>query len=293
MRQRKYTFMAAALAVSAGLLATGCVGLRNALSVPIERTTIVRIGALPVGARPVRIALLSDIHVGNIGMRPERLRNIVDAVNKARPDIVLLAGDFVIGESREGTASRALDLAPLAGLRAPGGVFAVLGNHDHWTDPEAIRTNLRRAGVRVLDNDAIRRGAITIVGIGDRFSGHDDIVRSSRRAAALGGIPVAFTHSPDLAPDLPRNMPVLFAGHTHCGQMVAPLVGPIVRYSHWHRLYNPKYRCGSVDEPHRVTIVTGGIGSGELPLRFNASPDWWLIELKSQTTRGADRRTVG
>jgi hypothetical protein len=164
-------------------------------------------------------------------------------------------------------------------------VFAVLGNHDHWTDPEAIRTNLRRAGVRVLENNAIRRGAITIVGIGDRFSGYDDIARSVQRAATVGGIPVVFTHSPDLAPDLPKNMPVLFAGHTHCGQMVAPLLGPIVRYSRGRRLYDPKYRCGRVDEADRVTIVTGGIGPGELPLRFNTRPDWWLVELKPAWAR--------
>ena len=280
MVRLKSKLMAIALGTFGGLLVTGFIGLRNALSIPVKRTTQVRLSALPEGTKSVRIALLSDIHVGNLGMRPERLRSIVNAVNDARPDIVLLAGDFVIGESRAGTATRAQDLAPLATLRAPGGVFAVLGNHDNWTDPEAIRNSLRRAGVVVLENDAIRRGPITIVGIGDRFSGHDDVARSAQRALALGGTPVVFTHSPDLAPDLPKRMSVLFAGHTHCGQMVAPLIGPIVRYSRWRRLYDPKYRCGRIDERDRVTIVTGGLGPGELPLRFNAMPDWWLIELR-------------
>ncbi|MGL1617843.1 hypothetical protein ACSTHL_23545, partial [Vibrio parahaemolyticus] len=85
--------------------------------------------------------------------------------------------------------------------------------HDHWTDAGAIQARLTHAGVRVLENDAVRRGAITIVGIGDRFSGHDDIARSWQRAASLGGIAVAFTHSPDVVPDLPKTMPVRFAGH--------------------------------------------------------------------------------
>lgn len=279
MQGRRNSIIAVALAILVGLCATGYAGLRNALSVATERTTTVHLRGLPDGAKPVRIALISDIHVGNLIMPPERLRSLVAAVNDARPDIVLLAGDFVIGERRAGTAARARDLAPLAGLRAAGGVFAVLGNHDHWTDPGAIRENLEHVGVRILENDAIRRGAVTIVGIGDRFSGHDDIDRSWQRAAALGGAAVAFTHSPDLAPDLPKGLPLLLAGHTHCGQMVAPLIGPIVRYSHWRRLYDPKYRCGRIEEPGRVTIVTGGVGSGELPLRFNAEPDWWLITL--------------
>ncbi|MDX5984284.1 metallophosphoesterase [Sphingomonas echinoides] len=291
MVQRKYKFVAVALALCTGIFATGCVGLHNALSVPVERTTIVELDSWPKNAKPIRIALLSDIHVGNLVMRPERLRSIVDAVNAARPDIVLLAGDFVIGERREGTATRARDLAPLAGLHPPGGVFAVLGNHDHWTDAGAIQARLTHAGVRVLENDAVRRGAITIVGIGDRFSGHDDIARSWQRAASLGGIAVAFTHSPDVVPDLPKTMPVLFAGHTHCGQVVAPWIGPIGRYSRWHRLYDPKYRCGRVDEPGRVTIVTGGVGSGTLPMRFNAMPDWWLIELRARAPRASNTPT--
>jgi len=286
MRRRKNRLIVGALAASVLLLATGCAGLRNALTVPIERTAVIRLDALPKGTKPVRIALLSDVHVGNLVMRPERLRSIVNAVNNAHPDIVLLAGDFVIGENYEGTADRARDLAPLAGLRAPGGVFAVLGNHDHWTDPETIRSNLQRAGVRILDNDAIRRGAITIVGIGDRFSGHDDIARSAQRASTLGGVPIAFTHSPDVALGLPKNMPVLLAGHTHCGQLVAPVIGPIVRYSRGHRLFDPRYRCGVVEEHGRVTIVTGGIGSGELPLRFNTLPDWWLVEVRATRPKG-------
>ena len=292
MRQRTSRLIFCGLALTAGLLITGCVGLQNALSVPIERTATIRLFALPAGTRPVRIALLSDIHVGNFIMRPERLRSIVAAVNDAHPDIVLLAGDFVVGERYEGTAGRALDLAPLAGLRAPDGVFAVLGNHDHWTDPDAIRSSLRRAGVRILENDATRRGPITIVGIDDRFSHHDNIARSAQRASMLGGVPIAFTHSPDLAPELPRNMTVLFAGHTHCGQVVAPVIGPIVRYSRGRRLYDQKYRCGRVVEHGRITIVTGGIGSGTLPLRFNARPDWWLIELVPRKTDSAGKSKI-
>ena len=290
MRRPSYRLVTDALVLAAGLVFTGCVGLHNALSVPVKRTASIGLYALPTGTKPVRIALLSDIHAGNLVMRPERIASIVRAVNETHPDIVLLAGNFVVGERYEGTARRALDLAPLAGLRAPDGVFAVLGNHDHWTDPDAIRASLRSAGVRVLENDATRRGAITIVGIDDRFSHHDDIVRAARQAAMLGGVPIVFTHSLDLAPDLPKTMTVLFAGHTHCGQVVAPVIGPIVRYSRGRRLYDQTYRCGRIVEHDRVTIVTGGVGSGTLPLRFNASPDWWLIELVPRNTDAARAR---
>lgn len=280
MRFRHPKLLVTSAGVIAGLLGIGYTGVRNATSVPIERRAIVNVADLPEGTKPVRIALLSDIHVGNIGMRPERLAGIVQAVNAANPDIVMLAGDFVVGEHKEGTAARALDLAALAKLRAPAGVFAVLGNHDHWTDPDAIRRTLAKAGVQVLENTAVRRGPLALVGIDDRFSGHDDIAHAVARADALGGIPVAFTHSPDLAPDLPARLHILLAGHTHCGQVVAPLIGPIVRYSRGRRLYDPKFRCGRVEDVARVTFVTAGVGSGTLPLRLNAMPDWWLITVR-------------
>lgn len=280
MHLRHHKLLMTSAVVFAGLLGIGGAGYRNATAVPIERRATVDLIDFPAGAKPVRIALLSDIHVGNMGMRPQRLAEIVQAVNAEGPDIVILAGDFVVGEHKEGTAKRALDLAALAKLRAPAGVFAVLGNHDQWTDPDAIRRSLEQAGVHVLENTAVRRGSLALVGIGDRFSGHDDIARAVARAEAVGGIPVAFTHSPDISPDLPARFHILLAGHTHCGQVVAPLIGPVVRYSRARRLYDPKFRCGRVEDMGRVTFITAGVGSGTLPLRFNAMPDWWLITVQ-------------
>ena len=284
MRRPRTKLLVILFLILASIGISGYVGVKNAMADPVKRAAFVELTELPGDVKPIRIALLSDIHVGNFVMRPERLSVIVDQVNKAKPDIVLLAGDFVIGESAEGTSQRALNLAPLAQLRAPGGVFAALGNHDHWTDVGAVRLNLEKAGVKVLENEAVRRGAIAIVGIGDRFSGHDDVAKAVANAKNVGGVPIAFTHSPDLSPDLPKNFPVLLAGHTHCGQMVAPLFGPIVRYSKWRRLYNPKYRCGMIRDDFRTTFVTAGVGSGAVPLRFGAMPDWWLITLRSHVT---------
>jgi uncharacterized protein len=286
VRVRPKILLAATALLAAALATVAGIGFANATATPIERVATVALVGLPARTKPIRVALLSDIHVGNVGMRPTRLAQIVRAVNAARPDLVVLAGDFVVGEHEAGAARHALDLAALGGLRANGGVYAVLGNHDHWTDPAAIRQSLARAGVRVLENDAVRIGPLALVGIGDRFSGHDDIARSVARADALGGVPLAFTHSPDIAPDLPGRFHLLLAGHTHCGQVVLPWIGPIVRYARGLRLYDPAYRCGRIDAAGRSVFVTGGVGSGTLPMRFGAMPDWWLIEL---TPPGAPR----
>lgn len=281
MQSWKARLSIAAAAFLLGITVTGCVGFKNAMTDPVQRSSIITVEGFPSSAKPIRIALLSDIHTGNAVMRPERLTSIVQAVNDAAPDVVVLAGDFVIGESARGAARRAEDLYPLAGLKAPQGVFAVLGNHDHWTAPDVIKSSLARAGVIVLENDARRIGPIALVGIDDRFSKHDDIHLSFRRAATLGGLPIVLTHSPDLIDDLPNEVRIVLAGHTHCGQMIAPLVGPIVRTHQGNPLYNQRYRCGRVDEDDRSVFVTAGVGSGAMPLRFGAPPDWWLIELRS------------
>ena len=256
------------------------IGLDNVVADPVERTASVALPALPAGTPPIHLALLSDIHLGNRGMRPERLDRILAQVNAARPDLVLIAGDFITGYDDRGAADRAAGLiAPLSRLRAPLGVFAVLGNHDHWTAPQAIRADLARAGVVVLENEAVRRGPFTIVGVDDLVTRHDDLRRALAAADRLGGIPIALSHSPDIVKDLPDRVPLLLAGHTHCGQVVLPWGTSVASYVSRKHLFDPRYRCGRIDDRGRVTFVTAGVGSGTVPVRLGAMPDWWLIEL--------------
>ena len=260
------------------------VGMANARSKPIMRQIMLQLPDLAKGSPPTRIALLGDIHLGNQGMEPARLADIVDQVNASHPDLILLAGDFVTGHDAQGAAERAAGLTrPLARLRAPLGVVAVLGNHDHWTAPGAVREALNKAGIVVLENQAVRRGSFAVIGVGDRFSGHDDLPSSLAAGHNAGGIPIVLTHSPDVVPDLPANLPLVLAGHTHCGQVVLPWIGPLLMRApkdHWRQLYNPRYRCGIVRDGARTTIVTAGVGSGTSPVRIGAMPDWWLITLQ-------------
>jgi predicted MPP superfamily phosphohydrolase len=280
---RRPLLVAVALSLAA-IAAVIWVGLNNAGSTPIVREANLHVEGLPKGSGSVRIALLSDIHLGNRAMTSERLAEIVDQVNVNKPDLILLAGDFVTGHDPEDALERAVNLTrPLKRLRAPLGVVAVLGNHDHWTAPGAVRTALMKAGISVLENQAVRRGPFAIIGIGDRFSGYDDFPAALLAAQRIGGLPIVLTHSPDIVPNLPENQALILAGHTHCGQVVLPWIGPLLRYSprnHWRRLYNPRYRCGVVREGKRVTIITAGVGSGTLPVRIGAMPDWWLVTLE-------------
>jgi predicted MPP superfamily phosphohydrolase len=269
------------LATSVG--ATIAIGIHEAASLPIERHLSVDFPEWPTGAPRLRIALLSDIHFGNRAMGIERLNAIVEQVDAARPDLILIAGDFVVGHDAPGASERAAGLeAPLSRLHAPLGVIAVLGNHDHWTAPDAVRDALTRAGITVLENGAARRGPVTVVGVGDVFSGHDDLERAVASSAGMGGVPIILTHSPDLVHKLPGGFRLVVAGHTHCGQVVLPWYGPLLTRApreNWRPLYDMRYRCGVVRDGDRVTVVTAGLGSGSSPVRLGAPPDWWLLNV--------------
>ncbi len=269
------------LLLLAGLLVG--IGLREAQSQPVERRLTLGLAGWPTDAPPLTIALLSDIHLGNRAMDEERLSRIVSEVNAARPDLVLLAGDFMVGHDAAGASQRAVGLqAPLSRLNARLGVVAVLGNHDHWTSPNAVRAALVRAGITVLGNGASRRGPVAILGIDDAFSGHDDAAATLASWRRVGGIPLVLTHSPDVVRKLPGDLPIVMAGHTHCGQVVLPWVGPLLTRSpkqEWRTLYDPRYRCGVVRDGSRVVLVTAGLGSGTSPIRLGAPPDWWLLRI--------------
>lgn len=243
---------------------------------PVVRTAAIALPAWPAGARPVRAVLLSDVHVGTAAMRPERLSRIVDQVNALHPDIVLIAGDFIFGHDSDGAAKLGPAMvAPLSRLRAPLGVVAALGNHDHWTGVAVVRDQLRRAHVTVADNAALARGPLAIGVVGDDFTGRADLPGAVRALRRLPGARLVLTHSPDIAPDLPPDIALLLAGHTHCGQVVLPLLGPVSEVTR----YGARYRCGVRREGGRTVVVTAGLGTSGGPFRLGAPPDLWLLTL--------------
>jgi uncharacterized protein len=95
----------------------------------------------------------------------------------------------------------------------------------------------------------------------------------------LPGAPLVIAHSPDVAPALGGATPVLLAGHTHCGQWVLPLVGALQVPSR----YRQRYRCGVIREGVRTVVVTGGVGTSLLPMRYGAPPDVWLVRVGPAT----------
>ncbi|ANU08262.1 metallophosphoesterase [Paraurantiacibacter namhicola] len=223
---------------------------------------------------PVRIALLSDIHVAGPDMPPSRLRGIVKQVNALKPDLVLIAGDMV-SEKRTATqlysAQEAIE--PLAELVAPLGVIAVPGNHDHWLDIGEVTEAFGKAGVSVLANDAVQAGPLAIAGVDDDFTGRADLERTLGAARGLSGPLIILTHSPDIFPQVPDGSGLVLAGHTHCGQIAWPWGGSPATMSR----YGQRYACGVTRERGNMLVTSGGLGTSVLPFRLFTRPQIWLV----------------
>ena len=259
---------------------------RTATRDPVVREAQVPLPGWPAGEGPVRAVLISDLHVAGPDMPPERLARIVGQIDALRPDLVLIAGDFV-GDKDFGTRVYPLGeiMRPLRGLRPRLGTVAVLGNHDHWRNAQQTRQALRDAGVIVLNNDAVQAGPLAVGGLGDAFTAHDDLPATLRSMRRLHGARLLLSHDPDPFAVLPDDVRLMLAGHTHCGQIRLPLAGALMTESE----YGQRYACGRIDENGRSLFVTAGLGTSIVPLRLGAVPDLWLITLGPEQRRLAGR----
>ena len=268
------------LLVLLGLIIVGR-GFWNATRDPIVRTASVAVANWLADAPPLKILLISDVHVSSPDMSPARLTRLVEQLNLLKPDLVVIAGDLISGKlfaSRHHTPDEIA--APLAGFRAPLGIVAVLGNHDIWHDAPAQAAALRKRGITVLDNSAVRRGPLIVGGIADEFTGHDDVPGTYVAMDALGTGPrVLLTHSPDVVPKMPAPVAAVLTGHTHCGQIVLPFVGAF-SYASKH---GDRFACGRIDGEGQMVFVGAGLGTSIVPIRYGAPPDVWMVTLGGRT----------
>lgn len=241
----------------------------------------------PAAWPTLRIALLSDPHSGGPRDPLGRLVRAVDVVNAERPDLVLLLGDYIQPRRSPRNWTRAETVADALGvLRAPLGVFAVLGNHDVRLPGVPIRAALENVGIAVLINTVRRIGTpagdFWLLGVGDRYRGFDDLGGTLAQVTDQAPM-IVMTHSPDLFPDVPTEVALTVAGHTHGGQIRLPLIGaPVVPSDHGQR-----YLYGHIVEDGHHLFVTRGLGHSSLPLRIGAPPEVVVITLRGDGSDAA------
>lgn len=214
----------------------------------------------------VRIAQLSDIHVGN--MTPaSHVRAAVAAANASRPDLIVLTGDYVCWRRHE----VAMVAEQLAGLSAHR-VLAVLGNHDYFTWGRGVAEALGKNGYEVLKNQhtlvELNGAPLELVGIDDPVTHHDDA------DAAFAGTHVRRTkvvlcHAPDAAPRLAAHgADLVLSGHTHGGQIyIKGITDRLMKKVGLH------YRRGHFEFGKTRLYVTPGVGFSGVTRRLGEGTD--------------------
>jgi predicted MPP superfamily phosphohydrolase len=251
----------------------------------IITTTDIKLRQWPEKCNGLKVVVLSDLHVGSPFNGLDNLVKVVAATNALQPDLVLLAGDFVIHEVMGGSFVKPELIVPqLKKLTAKLGVYAVLGNHDWWYNGWQMQEIFKREGIALLENKTvlIQNGSCQfwLAGIGDYWGAHFDTDKALRDVPEQATV-IAFTHNPDIFYELPYRIAITFAGHTHGGQVSFPLLGRLIVPSR----YGEKLALGYISEDGRNMFVTTGIGTSILPVRFRVPPEIAVVYLNSLTSQ--------
>jgi uncharacterized protein len=224
-----------------------------------------------------RLVQFSDIHMDSF-MKREDLEVIVDLVNRQKPDLVAITGDFVSNDPYKHAKDMA---AALSRIESSDGVVGVMGNHDHWDDPQTVRNILVESGIIELNNKIypIHRGQsrLFIAGIDDH------IVRKDRLEQVLEQLPedgaaILLAHEPDFA-DISANtgrFDLQLSGHSHGGQINLPFIGPL-----YLPRYARKYTCGLYRINGMIQYTNRGVGKVHVPFRFNSRPEITVFTLQN------------
>jgi uncharacterized protein len=233
-----------------------------------------------LGRSALRVAVLTDLHVGSPFNGVAKLRDVVDRTNAARPDLVCILGDLVIQGVIGGHFIPPETIGgELARLRPAIATFAVLGNHDGWLDHDRVQRALEMSGAHMVEDTAVRvataAGPVWIAGVSDLWTGRHDLAAALALVKDDGAPVLLLTHNPDIFPMVPSRVTLTLAGHTHGGQVQLPLIGaPIVPSQ-----FGQRFAAGQIVEGGRHMLVATGIGTSIFPVRFRVPPTVSILVL--------------
>jgi hypothetical protein len=229
-----------------------------------------------------KVVAISDIHGGSNNVTEERLRLLVNKANEQAPDLIVLLGDY-ISEQRHNRKELRMPVETISenlrGFQAKYGVYAVIGNHDWQYNEGEITAAFERAGISVLDNEIIQ------IKVGDEtvnLWGIEDYWKKRRvPVEPLGVLPgrkniIAVTHNPDALLKTPAEIAVMFAGHSHGGQVSFPFYGgyPFVN--------DRRFMAGHAEVENKNIFVTTGVGCTGPQIRFRVPPEIAVININAR-----------
>ncbi len=267
----------AGLAMGAPMFLRG--GLRGRTEF-VTRTLELVVPGLPRALEGLTLVHLTDLHLG-VFFGPRELAAVLDLTEGLRGDVVVITGDVLDHQPRHVPSA----MRALARLRAPGGVYAVLGNHDHYTGPGAVRRGLASIGVRTLDNASVTLGPRGSLGRGLVLAGVDDVMAPMLETgsgpdldAALRGRDrddpvVLLAHNPRFFDEAADRVALQLSGHTHGGQLnPAGAAARVLRYT-----------AGTYRRGDGTLFVSRGIGTTGAPVRVAAPPEIVRIALTGRS----------
>jgi len=259
--------------IKSALAQAARVALTEPFMLSIERQEIY-LRRLPAKLDGLRVVHLSDFHYGPL-VNPQHLQRAVKVANDLRPDLIALTGDY-ISQDRVYAAP----CAEVVGkLRARHGVYAVLGNHDHWTDAQLIADLFRAEDIRVLVNEGSRMDlhgeSFWLAGVDDTMVGLEDL------SLALAGarhneLKLLLAHNPTILRRAARaGVDLVLSGHTHGGQ--------VTWRSEKSRSGRPRRRMlrGLGRRGNTQIYVTRGLGTVVLPIRYGCPPEISVLDLRT------------
>jgi len=242
--------------------------LGNEADSPAVEYVQIPIPSLPSALDGFRIVQISDIHYYPFTTL-ELVDRAVQMANQLNPDLTVLTGDFVWHE-----VEPIFELMPtLMHLNAKHGVYAGLGNHDHWTDVKMVTQAIQEAGMPLLVNQgmplSVGKSTLYLASLDDGWSGKPDL------AEAMANHPgdattVLLMHEPDLAPKYApdKRIHLQLSGHSHGGQVRLPFYGPLILpYLSW------KYPMGLYNVDGMWLYTNRGLGTTNVPMRVNCAPE--------------------
>ena len=265
------------LVLSVAVLVAGY-GSVEATRIGIKRV-VIRTARIPARVSPLRIAQISDVHIGLI-VRHDRVRRIIEQVKKTDPHLFVSTGDLVDGEinSLQGLAEILQEVNPRYGK------FAITGNHEFYAGIEQAQAFTKRAGFTMLRGERITvDDFLTIVGVDDpagpgMLKGESELEKKLLAEAATGRFTLLLKHRPDVEQTNLGRFDLQLSGHLHRGQIfpfrfIVQLFYP--RFAGFYRLAD---NCS--------LYVSGGSGTWGPPIRFIAPPEVTLIELVHAEANG-------
>ena len=252
----------------------------------------IKIEGLPVSFRGLKVAQLTDLHA-SWSVSNGLIKAAAKTAMAQRPDIIFLTGDFVsgstkflsghVGEFKRKHLEECVDA--LSGLKAPLGIYAVLGNHDFWSGEAAIEiimgTFTEKLGVKWLRNENVKLSkgghSIDLLGVDDYWEPTSSLSRAYKGLDEKR-VKILLSHNPDVNEEielLGKRIDLVISGHTHGGQVVMPFIGQPVMPSR----FGQKYRAGLVRDGARQTYISRGIGHLLAPIRLNCPPEVTALKL--------------